>query len=127
LDEELMERLSEEAEEEILSKLQGEIGSIREIEVYVEVLKGQLGEDVKWSKDLPLDKPINIYLVLDSTKKHKKDVWEAAKNVQQILNEEGYNYEVNINGKTNEDYVKFAVSFLPESTIDLRDIEVEEE
>lgn len=122
LDHSLMERLGTEASEEIFQLLDQTVRNIHVVEVTMEVLKGQIENEVSWDKALPLDRPISIFIVLNSSNQETEDVYEAAVLIQQTLNEANYNYDwVNINANVINDtaqkdglengYVKYGLGF----------------
>ncbi|MDA7026668.1 DUF3139 domain-containing protein [Bacillus sp. CLL-7-23] len=135
LDELLMERLNKEAEKELKTILAKKVSSLESIEVSIEVVKGQLKDDVKWSKRLKADKPMDIDIVLDATNSDKTDVCDAAKNIQHVLHDEGYDYEhVSINANTfvgddtkdNEreiEDIKYEVGFDKDTKLQIDDVE----
>ncbi|MBU9712549.1 DUF3139 domain-containing protein [Evansella tamaricis] len=133
LDTSLMNKLSEEAGEEIYDLLSPEVESIFAVDVYLEVLRGELDENVNWDKSLPFDRDPTFFIVLNSTASNKSDVFQEAVTIQQTLNEAGYPYErVTINGNEigsgvsdkslNRGYVKFAIGFTADDHIRERDI-----
>ncbi|MDA1477238.1 hypothetical protein [Bacillus changyiensis] len=89
--------------------------------------------DVKWSKQLKTDKPMGIDIVLDATKRDEKAVYHAAKTIQRLLHDEGYDYEqvmINVNIFEGEDikdkhtgYVKYHLSFDKETDLQVDDVE----
>ncbi|MFA9559526.1 hypothetical protein ACERII_19635 [Evansella sp. AB-rgal1] len=129
LDRRLMERLSDEAEEEMTTLLADEINTLKRIDVNVEVLKGQLPNDVVWDKDLPFDNQLTIYILLDLSDLKKEEFFHIAQNVQEKLNKEGYDYErVIIDGNVFENeqddygYVKYALGFHKTEKLKEKDI-----
>lgn len=136
LDEPLMEKLSTEAQNEIMERLKQSVPSAKSVEVSLEVQKGQYDSDATWSKDMKLEKPISLFIVLDSTKSTKEDILTVAEIIQKVLNDNNYIYEyVTINGNIMDEtssegvkdemgYVKYYVSFEPSTDIKLKDIEV---
>lgn len=130
LDEKLMDRLSKEAAREITSLLKSEVKNVKSVEVYLEVLKGQLDPDVPWDKTLKLEEgPLEIDVVLDSAQDRKKDFLQHTKKIQSLLNQEGYNYQsADISGNDfSQDRelgdVKFFTSFGPKAKLTLKDID----
>jgi hypothetical protein len=117
-----MERLGREAAEEIEALLVPDVPQIKRVTVRLELLKGATGEHTAWSKSLPLDRPMQIHLMLDASAMKKRDVLDAAERIRSLLNEAGYDYErvvLNANvmsaGPGKEEYgaVRYAVSFGP--------------
>ncbi|MEC3609552.1 hypothetical protein P9126_21635 [Bacillus glycinifermentans] len=133
LDEQLMERLGGEASKELKAILEQKVSRLVGVDVYLEVLKDKLADDTKWSKGIKLDGPMQIELVLDAADSDQEDVYHAAKTVQHVLKDQGYDYGyVNINandfdGEDTKDmesgYVKYAVSFEKDADIKLSDVE----
>ncbi|ADU31714.1 DUF3139 domain-containing protein [Evansella cellulosilytica] len=132
LDERLMERLSKEASEEIFDELIQQNKDIIHVGVSLEVLKGRYNDDVNWKKELELDRPISLYIVIDAENKGKDDIYMDGIGIQKQLKEKGYHYDnVNINanimteeGKKLHDYgyVKYALAFEQNSSIKKSDV-----
>ncbi|MFS0822070.1 hypothetical protein [Bacillus sp. 1P02SD] len=136
LDEPVMEKLSAEAQTEITALLKQSVPTVKGIGVSLEVQKGDYDMNTTWSKDMKLEKPIGMHIVLDSTQSTKEDVLTESQVIQKVLNENNYSYEyVTINGNIIDDanaeyvkddtgYVKYYVSFEMVTDIELKDIEV---
>ncbi|MEH7226544.1 hypothetical protein V7112_22340 [Bacillus sp. JJ1566] len=136
LDQELMEKLSGEAQTEITDLLKQSVPTIKGIVVALEVQKGHYDSNTTWNKDIELEKPLGMHIVLDSTKSTKEDVLTESQVIQKVLNENNYTYEfVTINGNIMDDlnakfakddngYVKYYVSFERDTDLVLKDIEV---
>ena len=136
LDEPLMGKLSREAESEITNLLKQSVPTVKGIGVSIEVLKGKYDSNTIWNKDLELERPMSLHIVLDSTNSTKEDVFKEAEVIQKVLNENNYTYEsVTINGniidkpnaeyrKDDTGYVKYSVSFEKDTDINIKDIEV---
>lgn len=131
LDEELMGRLEEQAAQEISAFLKREVEHLIMVSVSLEVLEGHLDPGSGWSKDLPLEKPIGIFVVLDAANRSPEDIFNTAVQIQESLNREGYDYDrVNINanvmgaetGKEATGYLKYALDFEKNSDIKLGDV-----
>lgn len=123
LDTELIERLEQEAVQELKNLLGTKLSNVEEITVQFEVVKGQLPEDTSWSRQLPLDKPIYIYIKLDATGASKEDIWNAGQMIQTSLNSEGYIYQsVNLNANMSSGALKYSLSILPDSTLTPGDV-----
>lgn len=133
LDEELSNQLSKQAQKEITEILQGKLDSIHLIEVYIEVLQDKFDENVQWGKDLPLDKPMDIYIQIDSTIQTKEEFLVDVKQIKSILHEQGYEYDgIIFNGmgfdlegidEEKGGYVKYFVSVDKNGEVNLKDIE----
>lgn len=127
LDRPLIEKLSDEASEEIRDVLK-DIENIVEISVHIEVLKGTYAPTTEWSKGLKLEKPIQIEILMDAKDMSKEQLLEAAKSMQSALNAESYEYDrVNINanlfdGNDDRGYVKYGLAFESTDTLSLKDI-----
>ncbi|MEH7387165.1 hypothetical protein V7147_17385 [Bacillus sp. JJ1521] len=136
LDEPLMEKLSAEVQKELTVLLQQSVPNVKGIDVGLEVQKGNYDMNTTWNKDMKLEKPISIFIVLDSTRSKKEDVLTESQVIQKVLNDNNYTYEyVTINGNIIEDqnaeyvkddngYVKYYVSFESDTDIKLKGIEV---
>lgn len=130
LDEKMMERLSREAEEELSQELGRQLQNILEINVNLEVLQGQFPEDISWSKDLMLEEPMYIFIMLESTETGPEEFLQEARLIQDALNTKGYTYShVNINGKFSvagakdeRGYLRYAIGFEQDSVLSLRDV-----
>lgn len=135
LDEPLMEKLQNEAANEITELLADKLDVIANVSVQIEVLQGTYDQDVRWSKDLKIEKPLRLHMFLDSTNATREDVLIAAEIIQATLNEANYDYDhVTINGNimdkkvTEKDdfgYVKYVVSFHKDTHLKLKDVRVE--
>ncbi|MFC4560019.1 hypothetical protein ACFO3D_17800 [Virgibacillus kekensis] len=133
LDEQLANQLSQQAENEILPLLEEQIENIHHFEIRMEVLKGTFEEDVKWSKHIALEKPMELFVQLDSTDQTKEDFYSTAKNVKQLLDQHDYDYEsilFNASGFDMEGvkaqthgYLKFSLKVEKDETVDMGNIE----
>jgi hypothetical protein len=133
LDHELMERISEQAADELFQLLTQSADNIRQVNVTVEILKGRFHDTLQWDKALEFDQPLDLFIVLDSANASKQDTLESARLIQRLLNEAGYTYDrVNINGnifdhqeikREEYGYVKYAVAFGPETDLTVKDIQ----
>ncbi|KAA6447860.1 hypothetical protein FZC77_18255 [Bacillus swezeyi] len=131
----LMERLGSEAGKEIKTFLSKSINSVAGVDVYLEVLKGKIEDDVKWEKNINLEGPMQIHILLDAANADRESVYNTSKKIQRLLNKEGYDYEyvsINANIFHGEDvkdedigYVKYSTSFEKHTDIKLRDAEEE--
>ncbi|WP_078556228.1 hypothetical protein [Bacillus alkalicellulosilyticus] len=131
LDYEAMERLSQEAASDIQSiLLENNVSSVHSVDVQLEILKGEYSSEQPWSKQMELEKPFSMHMFLDVTNREKEQFYEDVKSIQTILNKEGYLYDsVTINGniiegnrKDESGYVKYYVSFTPETEIEMESI-----
>lgn len=131
LDEPLMEKLGNEAAAELQTVFK-DVNSIVTINVRIEVLKGTYDTSINWSKDLKIEKPIYIDILMDAGNMPREQLLEEMKKMQSHLNTEGYTYDnVNINanlfdgkyGKDDQGYVKYASSFTKDKKLSLKDIE----
>lgn len=133
LDEKLSQRLSEEACSEIFSDLQKTLSNLKAIEANVEILKFSMNENISWSKDLKLDRPISLHIVTDATTQTADETLADGMKIQQLLKEFGYTYSnVTINGnafdkdlgeKDEYGYVKYSFSFTPNTSLSVKDID----
>jgi len=132
LDQPLIEKLEREAVAEFKELMKDRV-KIVDMGVQIEVLQGTYSSDKKWSKDLKLEKPFHIHLIVDVTNMSKEDVLESVRSIQQTLNSEHYAYSgVSFNGnlfdnemisKDDFGYLKYSVGFDKDSNIKLSDIE----
>ncbi|MBO0991707.1 YfjL-like protein [Bacillus sp. SD088] len=130
LDEPLIEKWQEEAAVE-LQDIFKDIQAIVYIEVQLEVLKDSYAFQTDWDKDLQLEKPMYIHVLMDAGQLSKTELVEEMKKMQRDLESAGYTYDVvNINAnlfdedlKDDQGYVKYASSFTEDQKISLRDIE----
>ncbi|GAA0488517.1 hypothetical protein GCM10008986_12810 [Salinibacillus aidingensis] len=133
LDQSLGKQLTRQAENELTTLLSSRIDSIKNVGVQIEVLKGTFKEDVTWSKSLNLEKPMDVFVQLDSTEQAKKDFYNAARKIERILNENGYEYtSVLFNGSgfdregakaETRGYLKYSVKIIKGEPIDGSDVE----
>ena len=131
LDQPLIEKWQEEAAIE-LDEIFQDIKGIVHINIQLEVQKGSYSLDTNWNKDLQLEKPIYIDILMDASQLPKKELLVAEmKKMQSDLKSAGYTYDtVNINAnlfdkdsKDDQGYLKYASFFTADQKISLRDIE----
>lgn len=132
LDTSLMEKLSSQASREITEVISEKMDIVTGIEVHIELLKGDYPSDTDWNKNLKTQKPLDMWIQLDSTNQTKEEFLQSTKEIQKLLNENNYNYEyVSMNGqsfddkfehKDDEGYVKFATSFEKDGSV--KEVEV---
>lgn len=132
LDEQMGKRLSEQAQKEIVPLVSKEVDHIRLFDIHIEVLKGKFEDEVVWSKELPLDKPMEVFVQLDSTKQTKEDFYKSAKKIKEILDKENYDYgSIVFNGsgfdidgeKIDEDgYLKYSLSVKKAGEVELKKV-----
>lgn len=137
LDQQMANHLSKQIHEELYPLLTSEIDSIHRLEIQLEVLEGKFADNVSWSKELVLDKPMAIYIQFDSTEQTKEDFALAAEQAKNILDEHGYEYEhIIFNGSGfdldgfREDeygYLKYAITLEKDETVKIKDVEEENE
>lgn len=130
LDIPLMEKLQEEAAEEIYAELNRD--HIIHIGVEIQVLQGTYSSTTSWSKDLKIEKPLYLSITMDVANLSKEDVLNEVRSIKKDLDQAGYDYEyVSFNGnlldgklgdKFDRGYVKYAVGFEKDSNISLKDI-----
>lgn len=133
IDTSLSERIGGEASVEILELLQSDLPNIKAVDVNVEILRSTFTNDIKWSKNMQLDHPISMHIVTDGTNQSAEEALADGKKIQQLLNDNVYNYSnvtINTNAfdkdlgaKDDYGYVKYAFSFTPETKLTLKDIE----
>jgi|SRR5699024_7188 len=91
LDDGLIRKFKGEAEKELRAVLEASVDVVS-ITAIIEVMREQYPEGTLWTKDLALEKPLELYIALDGNGKDKDDSLEEAKRIQQALNENGYKY-----------------------------------
>ncbi|MEG2289323.1 MAG: hypothetical protein RSA29_03940 [Clostridium sp.] len=136
-DEILCGKLSYEASLEIETLLKSKIPNVFNAGGNIEVIKGQHPNYTNWSKDIILDKPMDIYVTLDSSAETAEDCVNTSTKIQQILAENNYNYShVTINGNgfdkslgdhNNSGYVKYSFAFGMDDKIQLKDVNIEKD
>jgi hypothetical protein len=134
IDKTISSKFSEEASKEIQSLLVKELPQVKSVSVDVDVLKGQFGGNMSWSKTLKLDSPLFMHIITDASKESKEDFYKTSEKIQQILNSNSYSYSnVNINGNVIEDgfaekdaygYVIYAATFSSSKEIQIKNIKV---
>lgn len=134
LDEPLMEKISQEAEQEILQLLKQKIHTIKNVDISLEIQKGELPPEASWSKELQLKKPIDIFVQIDANNETLEGVYTKAKEMHALLNEQNYHYRnVTINAirdfdgnptglKDGQGYVKYAINFKKNTHIKKKDV-----
>ncbi|WP_042150296.1 DUF3139 domain-containing protein [Paucisalibacillus sp. EB02] len=128
LDQVLIRKLQQEANSELGMLMKSDIPELIEVDVMVEVLKETYPSDTKWDKELNLEKPMYIHITIDAEGLTKESIVEKAKTIQQLLNENGYEYDrvsinANLNDKAFGSYVKYGVGFEGDSSIKEKDVE----
>lgn len=131
LDESLGDKFEQEAIIEIKKLLKNSIPEIRELEVYIYVLQGKYDNNKTWDKNLQMDKPMDVHMIIDGTDLSKQEVLEVAKTIQNKFNVEGYDYKsvaVNVyvpfkNEWLDEWIVKYMIEFNQSDKINEDDIE----
>lgn len=123
LDERMMNRLGAGAAAEIRALLERDVAGLRQVDVRLEVLQGELPDDAAWHKDLPVADDLRISIVLDAGGMTADDVREGARRIQAALDEAGYRYKsvlINANefeedeaGEKRLGPLKYAASFRP--------------
>lgn len=131
LDHDLASRLNDQIVEQLSPLLKDKVETFYHMECYIEVLKGKYPDDVKWRKDLELEKPIDFFIQIDSTEQSAEEFFKASQTIQKIIDEEGYDYEaIMINGimfeeeKEHEDYfLKYSIAADKGETFKKKDLE----
>lgn len=129
LDEQLASRLSEEAQQEISQLLSPKIDTLYLVDIGIEVLEGTFEDDIKWSQELPLDKPIEIFIQFDSSEQTKEDFFSAAKKAKSLIDKQQYKYKfVVFNGSGFEkqgvdEYLKYYLRVEPDEVVKMKAIE----
>lgn len=133
LDEQLMKKIGDEAEEEIKALLSQDVKTIINVDVYIEFLKGTFPADTHWNKSMKLEKPIWMHIYLNATNATREQVFEDVQKIQATLNKHGYEYEsVNINANVLGDiklsekgdigYVKYAIKFKKDEELKIKNM-----
>lgn len=133
-DEPLINRLTNQANLELMNVLKEHVPEMKEVDVQLEVLKGRYDRDTDWDKDFQPEKPMYVHIMIDAEGFTQEDVLDRAKQIQTILNKGHYNYDaVTINANIFSDteskepssvwYVKYSVHFSQESQIKIKDVE----
>lgn len=133
LDENVSDILSTSASSEITILLIDSIPGFKRASARIEVLKGEFSDFPKWTKELTIKSPISISISIDGTDKSKKDILNIGKDVQKILNDNGYiytnvhlgasRYDKELGGdKSGDGYLKYTISFTPDSSLSIRDV-----
>lgn len=134
-DVELIRKLQKEAGEEIMNLLQEKVPEVFVVTPQLEVLKGKYAADTHWSTDFTPEKPLYLFIAIDSREFSKEDVLQASTTIQQSLHEANISYDhVTINGNIIDEnleevkdqpfwVVKYAVGFESNSKLTVKDIE----
>lgn len=132
-DTKLIEKLSMEFNEFLVSKIESGLPEIIDIGVQMEVLKGKYSADTIWTKDFKPEKPLDIDMTIDSSGQSKEDFLQSAIFVQKTLNEAGIDYgSVSMNGNLSgegflgDGDVSYSVTFKPEMKLTIKDIQSED-
>lgn len=133
LDRKMATRFNNEINEELSPILEKEVPSVRDIEFYIEVLKGTFPDDVAWSKDLELEKPMHVFVQLDASKQSEEDFLAEVEAFRDVLDTEGYTYEsIMFNGNIFEmedtkdsytGYLKYSIRVYKGEEIKKKDLE----
>src|SRR5690606_6737607 len=122
--------LGEKFRNEIKNQFYEEIGTemtemIKNIDLYIEVVEGKYPPDTKWSHDIELIEPFDIYFSLDVTNVSKEQTLEVVQVIQKTLNNGKYPYkDAKIEGyvfpKGMQDSSIYSVNFDKDTDISLR-------
>lgn len=131
IDYDAIDRLGARAAAEIAELLRADVGGIKDVQVYLEIMKGELPEDVEWRRDLPLPDGFALYLTLDAAERNEADMLEIARQVQTLLNEAGYDWRsvslnanlFEVDGEKDRGPLKYAVKFDRDTELSLGHIE----
>ena len=131
----LINKFEKEAREELTNLLQKIVPEMLEINVQIEILKGKYDLETVWNKKLELEKPLYIYIAIDSRKLSNKDILLVTSEIQKTLNKNQYIYRnVTIDGKVidveveneiedlNYWHVKHSISFEIDTILDLKQV-----
>lgn len=128
LDEPLMEKLAEEASEELQELLDGQLERLYDIGVDIEVLEGTYSMDTAWSTQLALSKPMRIDITVKAEGLTEEQFVNMANIVQHQLKEAAYSYEsvaISANDIVDGelDALRFWIGFSEDDRITKRSIE----
>lgn len=132
-DTQLIEKLEQQASDELTALLQKEVPEILQVTPQLEVLKGTYDADTQWTKDFKAEKPMYIHIVVDTRELSKEAILQIAKTIQKTLNVNGYAYNhtmINANilsddkeeDKDSFGYVKYAISFEKDTKLKLKQV-----
>lgn len=130
----LIKKFEKEAEEELSNLLIKDVPEIIEINVQMEILKGKHDLESVWNKGFIPEKPMYIYIAIDSRKLSIQEFFKATTTIQNSLNENSYDYwNVSIDGKLFDNvneiedqyswYVKYSSSFEKDTLLDLKQVQ----
>lgn len=124
----LIGKLSMEFNEFLVSKIEPSLPEIISIGPQIEVLNGKCSADTTWTKDFKPEKPMDIYITIDSSGQSKEDFLQSAIFVQKTLNKVGVEYgAVFMDGSSLDGGdVYYSVIFKPEMKLTIKDIQSEE-
>lgn len=131
LDHQLAKRLNDQIVEELSPLLKEKVETFYHMECYIEVLKGKYPGNLKWSKEIELEKPIAFFIQIDSTKQSAEEFFKASQTIKKIIDKEDYDYEtIMINGimfeeeEDHEDYfLKYSIAVDKGETLKKKDLE----
>lgn len=131
-DTKLIEKLSMEFNEFLVSKIESNLPEIIDIGVRMEVLKGKYSADTTWTKDFKPGKPLEIDMTIDSSEQSKEGFLQSAIFVQKTLSEAEVDYEVvSMNGSfggegfSEDGGILYSVTFKPEMKLTIKAIQSE--
>ena len=130
----LIKKYEKKAVENLNNLLIKDVPEINEVNVQMEILKGKYDIESVWSREFAPEKPMNIYIAIDSRKLSKQEFLKAIMTIQNSLNKNNYDYQnVSIDGKLfdnlndiedqNSWYVKYSSSFEKDTQLDIKQVQ----
>lgn len=136
LDHQLASYLNEQIVKELSPLLKEKVETFYHMECYIEVLKGKYPDDVKWSKELELEKPIDFFIQLNSTNQSAEEFFKASQEIKKIIDKQGYDYNtIMFNGsgfflegeESYSDYLKYSISVEKDEEFKKKELETHNE
>ena len=124
IDNEVSDKLNAEAEQYILTLLQGKVPQVDSVTTNVEVYNNVTET---WTPKLKTPKPMHIMLEIEKGELTKEQMLEQCKEIQELLNNESINYyltEVGYRSVENEEEMYTYVSFTPDQELTLNDLKM---
>lgn len=123
IDKEVSNKLNAEAEQYILTLLQGEVPQVNSVSTDVGVYDNV---DVAWTPKLKTPKPMHIMLEIEKGELTREQMLQQCKTIQELLNNESINYymaEVGYHSVENGEEIYEYVSFTPDQELTLDDLD----
>jgi hypothetical protein len=134
-DKKLIEKLQNEANAELKLLLKDKIPEILDVSTGLQILKGKYDATISWDKNFIPEKPMTLFLTIDSSELSTEDIAKLASNIQEILNREQYVYSnITINGNilSNNDgkdgvpfwNLKYYLSYESDTVLRSKDVKI---